>query len=141
MNLHFWLCQHKLIERIIMDNLVIEKTKHTLGVDFNVSNGKLLIEGRSLPENTVEFFNPIFSFVKRYIVEYKQEISLDLKIVYFNSGSSKRFNELFQILEDYHKIGGKVNVNWHYNSDDEDQLEEGEEFFEDFNMPFNLIPY
>ncbi|MFH1050209.1 MAG: DUF1987 domain-containing protein [bacterium] len=124
-----------------MDNLVIEKTKHTLGVDFNVETGNFSIDGRSLPENTIEFFNPIFSFVKRYITEVKKPITLNCKVVYFNSGSSKRFNELFQILDDYHTIGGKVTVNWFYEENDEDQLEEGEEFSEDFKMPFYLLPY
>ncbi|MBM2816822.1 MAG: hypothetical protein HW421_3584 [Ignavibacteria bacterium] len=124
-----------------MDNLIIEKTKHTLGIDFNIETGRFLIEGRSLPENNVEFFNPIFSSINRYISEIKKEIILDCKIVYFNSGSSKRFNQLFQILEDYHSNGGKVTVNWYYESDDEDQLEEGGDFAENFTMPFNLISY
>jgi hypothetical protein len=130
-----------LLRRKAMGNLIIEKTKHTLGVDFNVETGIFNIEGRSLPENTIEFFNPIFSFVKRFITENKKEIIFNCKVVYFNSGSSKRFNELFQIFEDYHSIGGKVTVNWFYEKDDEDQLEEGEEFAEDFKMLFNLIPY
>jgi hypothetical protein len=124
-----------------MEALIIEKTNYTLGVNFNPDSGDFVLEGRSLPENTIDFFNPIFSYVKRYINDIKGEVVLNCKIVYFNSGSSKRLNELFQIFEDYAKQNGKVKINWYFEEDDEDQMEEGEEFAEDFEVEFNIIPY
>jgi hypothetical protein len=124
-----------------MEALIIEKTNYTLGVHFNPDNGEFMLEGRSLPENTIDFFNPVFSYIKRYIHDIKGKVVFNCKIVYFNSGSSKRLNELFQIFEDYSKQGGDVTINWYYEDDDEDQLEEGEEFAEDFELEFNIISY
>ena len=127
-----------------MDSLRIEGTKHTLDVDFNPETGLFSLTGRSLPEHTIDFFNPIFSFLKRYFKEIGKSITLNCKLIYFNSGSSKRLMELFKLLEDYNKDLSdplKVVVNWYYEEDDDDQLEEGEEFAEDFNLEFNLISY
>lgn len=124
-----------------MQNLDIEKTNYTPGITFDIKTGKFQIEGRSMPENTVEFFNPVFSVLKRYINEVKKDITVNFKLVYFNSGSSKRILELLRILDDYRKIGGKALVNWYYEEDDEDQLEEGEEFSEYVEIDFEFIPY
>jgi SiaC family regulatory phosphoprotein len=123
-----------------MEALIVDRTNYTLGVNFDPDTKIFALEGRSLPENTIDFFNPIFSYVKRYIHETKGEVNLNCRIVYFNSGSSKRLNELFQMFEDYSQQGGKVIVNWYYEEDDEDQMEEGEEFAEDFEIEFNIIP-
>jgi hypothetical protein len=124
-----------------MDNLRIEKTKYTLDVDFNAESGVFSLEGRSLPENTIDFFNPIFSFLKRYFTEISGNITMNCKMTYFNSGSSKRLMELFRLLEEYNGGSSEVVVNWNYDEDDEDQLEEGEEFAEDFDLTFNMISY
>ena len=46
-----------------MDNLLITKTKSTLGVDFSVQGGLLNIEGSSYPENTRDFFEPLIAWI------------------------------------------------------------------------------
>jgi hypothetical protein len=48
--------------------------------------------------------------------------------------------DFLEILDDYHRSGGKVSINWHYEEDDEDMQETGEEMCEDLDLPYRLIP-
>ena len=63
-------------------------------------------------------------------------------MTYFNTSSSRRFLEIFDLLEDYKKSkNGNVTVNWYYEKDDVDMLESGEEYAEDVDLAFNLLAY
>ena len=63
-------------------------------------------------------------------------------MTYFNTSSSRRFLEVLNLLEEYQdESEGKVTVNWYYEEGDIDMLESGEEYEEDVNIDFNLIPY
>lgn len=124
-----------------MKNLNIEQTKYTVRVDFNQDTGVLEIEGASYPENSSDFYQPIFEWIQRYISEIRKQVILNLKLNYLNTSSTKCILDIIDILEDYYKEGGDVRVNWFYAEDDEDILETGEEFSEDTEVPIKLISY
>jgi len=124
-----------------MENLVIEKTKYTMAVNFNKDTGILEMEGSSYPENALDFFGPIISWIKNYIQEIKKDIDMNIRLNYLNTSSTKCILDIFEILEQYYISGGKVKINWHYAEDDEDIMETGEELGEDFNFPIEFIPY
>jgi hypothetical protein len=61
---------------------------------------------------------------------------------YYNTSSSRRFLEIFDLLEDYqNNHNGTILVNWYYKENDLDMLESGEEYAEDTGLTFNLIPF
>ncbi|MBE9481722.1 MAG: DUF1987 domain-containing protein [Bacteroidetes bacterium] len=124
-----------------MQNLQVFKTKYTLEVDCSVDTGVIKMSGSSYPENAIEFFQPLFDWLEIYISEIGKEIILDLKLNYLNTSSSKCILDIMDILENYQKSNGKVQINWYYEEDDEDILETGEEFAEDTKLKFNLISY
>ena len=45
-----------------MDNLTIEGSAKTPTVEFE-GVGKLLIKGRSIPENSIEFYKPVIDWI------------------------------------------------------------------------------
>jgi hypothetical protein len=124
-----------------MKHLKIEQTKYTVKVDFNGETGILEMEGASYPENASDFYQPIFQWIKQYISDIKKKIVLNLKLNYLNTSSTKCMLDIIDLLEDYHKEGGEVDVNWFYAENDEDILETGEEFSEDTELDINLISY
>lgn len=100
---------------------MIEPTASTPAVRFNAS-GRLLIEGRSMPENVLGFYNPLIEWVR----SLKSEITrVDINLEYVNSSSSKKLLEILRILDASDAIKELI-VNWHYESDDEDALEKGQ---------------
>lgn len=124
-----------------MENLKIEATRYTPEILFDCSTDVLEIKGKSYPENTAEFYTPVFSWLEQYICQLKdQKVTLNIELLYFNSSSSKVLLDFFDILESAAENGKNIVVNWVYEEDDEDTLEFGEEFQEEFEMlDFNLI--
>ncbi len=122
-----------------MENLKIESTKYTSEVDFNAFDNTLKIIGKSTPENTFEFFEPIKEWLNSYFKENKEAI-VTFNIPYFNSSSSRAIYDIFDILSDAIENGSKLTVNWEYNENNENAEESGEEFQEDFEeLNINLV--
>ena len=116
-----------------MKNLIIDATDCTPSIYFDAQEHLLEIRGTSYPENTAAFYAPVFSWLDEYFANIEEgEITVNVEIVYFNSGSSKALLEFFDLLDDAAFRGMEVNVNWIYEQDDEDMREYGEEFVEDF---------
>ena len=114
-----------------MENLVIEATKYTPAVNFNAQNNLLSIEGKSTPENTFEFFSPITTWLNEYFSGGKTA-KIEFNIPYFNSSSSRVMYDIFDILEKARENGNSIEVIWKYAKENENGLETGEEFQEDF---------
>jgi hypothetical protein len=123
-----------------MADLTLSKTKTTPAIEFNYQTGDLLISGESYPENSAEFYKPIFSWLNKYI-EAKKDINFSFKLTYFNTSSSKAILDIIELLENYHLNGGKVMLNWYFEEEDDDIEDSGIEFTSDLQMPYNLIPY
>ena len=108
-----------------MNNINIESTNSTPAVKFS-PDGRLLIEGRSLPENVKKFYQPLIEWVGMIKAEV---VKIDINLEYLNSASSKKMLELLQVLDAKNSIKILI-VNWHYEAEDEDALETGQ-IFED----------
>ena len=109
-------------------------------VTFDDENGLLRIEGESYHEYAVEFFQPIFDWLHNFIAYHsKQKLSLEFKMTYFNTSTSRRFLEMFAILETHHKNGGQVAVKWYYEADDLDMLESGLEYANEVSFDFDIV--
>ena len=117
-----------------MDDLKIESTKFTPEIKFDYTNRLLMIKGESYPENTSEFFNPVFKWVEDYLKKESDAATIvTIELYYFNSSSSKVLMNFFEVLEKAAEAGQKITVNWIYEEEDEDSLEFGEEFAEDLS--------
>ena len=108
-----------------MENIMIEATPSTPTIRFDL-NGRLLIEGRSLPENVMSFYNPLIDWARDLKAETTK---LDVNLEYSNSSSSKKLLEILKVLDANNAIKELI-INWHYESDDEDALECGQVYEE-----------
>jgi hypothetical protein len=68
-------------------------------------------------------------------------LTVNFRLDYFNTSSSKCVIDILDILDKYHGNSGKVSVKWYYKEDDDDMLETGEEFSSDIKVPFELLSY
>ncbi len=113
-----------------MENFFLEGTNKTPQLDFNYNEGRFLIAGRSIPENSIEFYKPLFEWLDNYVSQAKSNTILDVKLEYFNTSSSKCLVEIFRKLETLQQKNDNVLINWFYEEDDEDMQESGEDFQE-----------
>lgn len=124
-----------------MKNIRINGTKDTFNVLCDAENGLIQFEGASYPEDAVSFFEPIYDWLSSYIENVNKPITLDFKINYLNTSTTKCLLDFFEALEDYNQDGGEILVNWYFDKLDKDIMETGEEFNEEMDIPFNLISY
>jgi len=123
-----------------MDNLLIPGVPEgkTPTVDFKVT-GELLIEGRSVSENPVLFYEPAMNWLKEFKETNPATMTLTMKVEYFNTASSKMFFYIFKAVEAVFKEGCEVKVIWMYDNADEDMLESGKDYQSICAVPFKYI--
>jgi len=122
-----------------MDKLEIEGSAKTPDIRLNPEEGNLEIKGRSIPENSVAFYKPVIDWLAEYEQNTKEETIVNIQLEYFNTSSSKCILDLLKKLEGINNGKSKVLVKWHYEEDDEDMLEAGEDYEAILNIPFKMI--
>jgi len=123
-----------------MDALKLEGSPKTPVVNFDAGAGLLELKGRSIPENSIEFYKPLFDWIDSYGNQPQESTEVNIVLEYFNTSSSKCILDFFKKLETLNN-GGKtsVSVNWHYEEDDEDMLEAGEDYQAIIDLPVKMI--
>jgi SiaC family regulatory phosphoprotein len=108
---------------------------------FDEQAGLLRIEGESYPEYAIEYFQPVCEKLRNFIAQQPQkELQAIFKMSYFNTSTSRRFFEIFSILNAHHKHGGKVSVKWYYKEDDIDVHDSGMDFSAQVAFDFQCVP-
>lgn len=119
-----------------MEDLLINGTASTPVVNFKMC-GELNLEGRSLPEDSVTFYQPLFEWAKQLTAE---KVLVNIKLEYINTSSSKQLLTLLKIVTENENCKS-VKVNWYYEEGDLDGLETGEHYSTIVDAPFKFIEY
>ena len=119
-----------------MTKLMIPATKYSPMVELN-SEGKMIIKGRSILEDPTPFYNEIISYIRTCPSE---KLTLEIRIEYMNTSSSKNVFNLLKAVKDCYNIGD-VQVKWFYEEDDEDMLEIGKDYESMVRIPIDFYEY
>lgn len=122
-----------------MEPLIIEATPKTPKVVFDPNEQHYEISGRSLPENVVKTYDPVIKWIERNLANAKGEIVVNFYMDYLNSASAKMISLILTKLEELYASGIKINVKWHYNTDDDDIQSEGEIYQMLKKVPIKLV--
>jgi hypothetical protein len=120
-----------------MEILNLKGTEDTPSILLDKKNGIFEISGRSLPEDSAEFYKPVIEWINNYAKEANPTTEFTLKLEYFNTASSKLILDVLSALEE---IKG-VKILWYFHDDDEDMEEAGQEFSELVEIPFEFKTY
>lgn len=121
-----------------MEDYNLDATKATPSINFNSSRGILTINGRSIPEDSVSFFEPLQNNIRQYLSNSLPNNIINIRLDYLNSSSTAC---ILSVLREFEKLNKTVTtiVNWHYESEDEDILNIGLNFSELIDLKFNMI--
>ncbi len=122
-----------------MEIINLPAKEDTPSVILDAQNGKYEIAGKSMPENVAAFYQPIMDWLDEYAENETGEIVFDFKLVYFNTASSKLLLDIMMKLEEMHENGISIKIRWHYDADDDDMQEAGEEYSDIIEVPVELI--
>jgi hypothetical protein len=119
-----------------MQSLIIEKTKSTPTIIFDIKNGNFEITGRSLPEDAERFYQPVIQWLQLYLRNPNTVSTFVFELEYFNSASSKIFMQIFRLLNISFVNGINISIDWCYEDDDMDTLETGIDYSSMVKLPF-----
>ncbi|MEY5044421.1 MAG: hypothetical protein RJA19_1648 [Bacteroidota bacterium] len=119
-----------------MNDFRLDGTSKTPKVELTVNPFAMHLSGRSIPENSIEFYRPLMDWVATNCDAGKPRLEINIRLEYFNTSSSKCLMDLLKRVE---SSGNEAVVNWFYEEDDEDMLEAGEDYDEIIELPFRLI--
>lgn len=120
--------------------IVIQATSKTPFINFNANSGLLKIHGYSLPENSIEFYEPILNWLDEYTEAPNKKTEFEFKMVMLNTSSSKRFIDIFRVINKLVELdNSEVTVVWYYEIDDEDIHETAMQYQAFCKAPFKII--
>jgi len=112
--------------------------ENTPTIDFDPETGLFEISGKSIPEDSLGFYEPVMDWLKEYVANPREKTIFSFKLEYFNTSSSKLLLDIFYILEE---IKEGLVINWYCEESDEDMEETAGDFNEVLDNEINVIKY
>lgn len=117
----------------------LEATRTSPYIMLDSSQGKIEIKGSSSPDNPVQFYYPVIRKIKDLFIPVRGVINVDISMEYFNTSSSKCIFDLLRLLKKLDHPRRKVQINWHYEEEDDDMLETGEDYESLLGLTFHYV--
>ncbi len=128
-----------------MEDYIVEGSRDKFfvpNVNLSGNTKKGAIQGESYLEEPYQFYEDIYKWIANYFEVTKGEFTLDIKLTYFNTASSRALLDLFINLKEMSDNGAALTVNWFYpDPDDEEMLMEAEDLIEESELEMNLVEY
>lgn len=122
-----------------MDDLIIRPTDKSMAVD--ISYGILNFTGRSILTDPKIFFDPINSWVGKYLKNPADETVVNIKLEYIDTSSTQSLYQMLRQLNSVRKKGLVFMVNWYIEEDDPEMKELGELIEQRLGVEFHYILY
>lgn len=117
-----------------MEQLLIASTNSTPEIKFTL-DGNLLFKGRSLPEDTAKFYDPLHHWINNCTLEV---VCITVCLDYMNSSSSQQISKFLMEAKQNPHIKN-CSVRWYYEEGDEDNLDFGKEVMNLTDLPFEFL--
>ena len=124
------------------NSYIVEQSYKTPLINFDGVTGNFEIKGKSIPDNSLKFYEPLLAWLDNYVQNSAPKTNLKIQLDYLNTDSTKCMIDLFRKLEQILKNGkGEIIINWLYEEQDDSMLEVGEDYKSFIKIPFNLISF
>jgi hypothetical protein len=121
-----------------MESLFQEGKFNIPTIRFNKS-GILSIEGRSIPEHPLKFYQPLTDWLISFLSTSPEKVLLKVHLDYLNTHSTECMLVLFKKLDEYFIAAKKdISIVWIFDEDDEDMESLGEDLKTFVSLPFTI---
>lgn len=120
-------------------NMEIASAVKTPHVSLNKDEGKILIEGRSFPENATEFYYQITRWIAEYSLNPAPKTKVDLGFLYLNSSSVSVLTGMMKLLDNMISMKTEVEIKWSFEKGDEDMQDLGLYYQDLLRCPVQVI--
>ena len=128
-----------------MEIIKIEATTNTPKVILDHERMIYEFSGESRPKDAPKFFRPILQWLDELGKKLKEQedaskiYDFNFRFEYFNSLSAKYILDICKRLGRFRSEGNNVNIRWHYEEDDDDMHEVGQEMSRISKMHFEYV--
>lgn len=122
-----------------METIIIEDSSKTPSIVMDPVKGLVEIKGRSIPENSIEFYKPLIDWFDSYSEGGMKDTRVNIQLEYFNTSSSKCLLDILKRIEMMYRKGWRIEIYWYYDEDDEDMYEAGEDYQSILTCPISLV--
>lgn len=130
----------KIISNIsIPPRIEIESTERSPKVTLSNIENRIEIEGVSMINHPLNFYKPVFYWLEKLKETSPPFLSLHINLSFFNTYTSKIILKIFQKALDFESKECKVKFYWHYEEDDEELKEAGEQYSSIISRQFTFI--
>ena len=119
--------------------LILIQTEDKPWVILDSDNNVFEIGGKSLPDNSTEFYTPVLEWISEYVKKPNKSTHFICKIDYFNSSSARNLYEIFKELEKIEQSGNEIKIIWYHELGDKLMENKGHEFKTVLNLPFEVL--
>jgi hypothetical protein len=125
-----------------MEPLFIPHTKTTPSIIMDEKKGEFKITGRSIPADATIFYSPADKWAEKFALGFEgKEITFDIMLDHLNTGSVRSILTILTKFIRMESKGKKITIQWHYEQEDEDIRDKGEEMSLILEHPFKFISY
>ncbi|MDM8004408.1 MAG: DUF1987 domain-containing protein [Bacteroidota bacterium] len=127
-----------------MRKIVIERTVNSPRVILDPGNNQYEISGESRPPNALAFYEEILSWADEFSdwlpgsPQVSNPVQINLDFDYFNSSSAKYLLDFCKKMARLHTGVNNITIRWHYDAEDTDMLEVGQEMSKLAKLPFEF---
>ena len=119
--------------------LYIKESQTTPLVNLDEGTDQFKIYGRSISEKSFDFYKPLLEWVADYSKNPKSSTSLEIKLEYINTYSSKCLVDIFKKLEEINQKNYKVQILWLIKKADEEMKELGQDYQSIIDIPMDIV--
>jgi len=131
-----------------MKSFTHRATELTPEIILAPAENRFVISGKSAPEDVRGLYYPVVEWMEAFAAEVKNgnnftdsnPLRLKLDLEYFNSSSAKFLLDVLNILSALNDEGIPVEVEWHYDEEDVDLCEAGEDLSLLCELTFRYCP-
>lgn len=119
-----------------MKSLIVNSTPDTPFIDFDAGKGRMLIQGRAIPQDAEEFWAPVLKWFYAYSATPNKKTNVVFNMEYYNISTSKQLLFILHQLNEIQEVGSAVEVEWKYAKEDLEMKEAGVDFSCMVDVPF-----
>ena len=121
-----------------MESLQIQSSNNTPSVSWDPTTREFVIEGKSFPENTKNFYTPLISWLSDF-EPGSGEVHFRFGFDYVSSSSVIALLEVLRTIEKHTRNGAEISIVWAYDEGDEDIQKIGLDFEKLVAIPFSYV--
>lgn len=125
----------------MLEDLYIKNTDKTPKIIFQTI-GALSLVGRSFPEDTTSFYEPILHWVDTYLKTPFKKTEMIIRLDYFNTSSVMHLHSMLRKFDIFFRQGKHFRLDWHYEKDGNEIIDISAEFgLDTFHFPIEFFDY